>query len=51
MADGVAFVGSENMSWTSLEKNREVGLFVTEPEPAAVIQQQVEADWAAGIQP
>ncbi|MCA9602356.1 MAG: hypothetical protein KC417_10040, partial [Myxococcales bacterium] len=31
IADGkAAFVGSENLSWTSLEKNREVGVVVTE---------------------
>ncbi len=48
MADGIPFVGSENMSYNALENNREVGLFVTEPSPAAIIQQQFEADWAAG---
>jgi phosphatidylserine/phosphatidylglycerophosphate/cardiolipin synthase-like enzyme len=47
IADGVAFVGSENFSITALTKNRELGAFVFEPGPAAVIQQQFDADWAA----
>jgi phosphatidylserine/phosphatidylglycerophosphate/cardiolipin synthase-like enzyme len=51
VADGVALVGSQNMSWTSLEKNREVGLLISEPEPAAAIASQFEADWAAGVAP
>jgi len=47
VADGVAFVGSENMSLTSLEKNREVGVLVTEPAGQAIIKTQFESDWAA----
>jgi phosphatidylserine/phosphatidylglycerophosphate/cardiolipin synthase-like enzyme len=47
IADGVAFVGSVNFSITALTKNRELGAFVFEPGPAAVIQQQFDADWAA----
>lgn len=47
IADGVAFVGSENFSITALTKNRELGAFVFEPTPAGVIQQQFDADWAA----
>ncbi|HET9992446.1 MAG TPA: phospholipase D-like domain-containing protein, partial [Kofleriaceae bacterium] len=46
VADGVAFVGSENMSTTSMTGNREVGALVFEPDQAAIIQQQFEADWA-----
>ncbi|CAN5551592.1 hypothetical protein BH11MYX1_BH11MYX1_30980 [soil metagenome] len=46
IADGVAFVGSENMSSTSLAQNREVGGLVLEPDQVAVIQTQFEADWA-----
>ena len=38
IADGVAHVGSENMSTTSLTKNREVGAFVFEPGPLAKIR-------------
>jgi len=47
IADGVAFVGSENMSPTSLSQNREVGALVFEPDQAAVIQTQFDADWAS----
>jgi len=46
VADGVAFVGSENMSPTSLTRNREVGALVFEPDQAAIIEAQFEADWA-----
>jgi cardiolipin synthase A/B len=47
IADGVAFVGSENMSYTSLTKNREVGALVFEKPQAALIQAQFDADWAS----
>ena len=46
IADGVAFVGSENMSPTSLKMNREVGSLVFGPAAAAVVQTQFDADWA-----
>ena len=46
-ADGVALVGSENMSTTSLTKNREVGALVFETDPVAQIAAQYELDWAA----
>ena len=46
IADGVAFVGSENMSTTSMTQNREMGALVFEPDQVAVIQQQFDADWA-----
>ncbi len=46
VADGVVFVGSENMSLTSLTKNREVGALVFEPAAAAVINTQFESDWS-----
>jgi cardiolipin synthase len=45
-ADGVALVGSENMSETSLTLNRELGGLIFEPEPAAKVHAQYEADWA-----
>ena len=48
IADGVAFVGSENLSYNSLNNNRELGLLVTEPEPAALIVERFEGDWVAG---
>jgi cardiolipin synthase A/B len=47
IADDVAFVGSENMSFTSLSKNREVGVLVFEPSAFAPIQSQFDSDWAA----
>jgi phosphatidylserine/phosphatidylglycerophosphate/cardiolipin synthase-like enzyme len=47
IADGVAFVGSENFSITALTKNRELGAFVFEPAAAQVIQQQFDTDWTA----
>jgi phosphatidylserine/phosphatidylglycerophosphate/cardiolipin synthase-like enzyme len=47
IADGVAFVGSENMSQTALSRNREVGVFVTEPAAQAVIASAFESDWTA----
>ncbi|MBI3070533.1 MAG: hypothetical protein HYY84_00255 [Deltaproteobacteria bacterium] len=51
IADGVPFVGSQNYSWTSITKNREIGLFVTEATPRAAITAQFEADWRAGVTP
>jgi len=47
VTDSVAFVGSENMSFTSLTKNREVGALVFEPASFAPIKQQFDADWTA----
>ncbi|MBS1118055.1 MAG: hypothetical protein H6Q90_283 [Deltaproteobacteria bacterium] len=45
IADGVAFIGSENFSQTSLTKNREVGALIFEPTATTVIQQQFDSDW------
>ena len=47
VADGVAFVGSENFSVTGLSKNREMGAIVFEPAQAAVMTTQFDADFAA----
>jgi len=47
VADGVALIGSHNMSSTSLRDNREVGVLVDEATPAAVARSQFEQDWAA----
>jgi cardiolipin synthase A/B len=47
IADQVAFVGSENMSFTSLAKNREVGALAFEPSTFAPIKAQFDADWAS----
>jgi phosphatidylserine/phosphatidylglycerophosphate/cardiolipin synthase-like enzyme len=46
IADEVAFVGSQNMSFTSLTRNREVGALVFEPSAFAPIQTQFDTDWA-----
>ncbi len=45
-ADGVAMVGSENMSETSLTMNREVGALLFETAPAALVHATYETDWA-----
>jgi phosphatidylserine/phosphatidylglycerophosphate/cardiolipin synthase-like enzyme len=45
IADGVAFVGSENFSQTALTRNREVGALVFEPAAVAPIRAQFETDW------
>jgi len=47
VVDGTtAYAGSENLSWTSLTKNREVGVLVTEPSNVATMQATFEKDWA-----
>lgn len=51
IADEVAFVGSENMSFTSLTKNREVGALVFESVPFQTIKSQFETDWATETVP
>jgi len=49
VADGVrAYLGSENLSQTSLSRNREVGLVVTEPDAVRVVTDTFERDWAVG---
>ncbi len=45
VADGAAFVGSENLSWTSLEANREVGVVVTNEATVAPLSAAFESDW------
>jgi cardiolipin synthase A/B len=47
IADGVAFIGSENFSLTSLTKNREVGALVFEPAQAKIVTTQFDADWSS----
>jgi phosphatidylserine/phosphatidylglycerophosphate/cardiolipin synthase-like enzyme len=49
VADGArAYLGSENLSQTSLDKNREVGLIVTDDSSIAPLHTTFETDWAAG---
>jgi phosphatidylserine/phosphatidylglycerophosphate/cardiolipin synthase-like enzyme len=47
VADGVVFIGSENMSLTSLTRNREIGALVFEPGAADAVKAQFESDWNA----
>lgn len=49
VADGaVAYMGSENLSETSLDHNREVGVIVTDASSLAPLESTFETDWAAG---
>jgi phosphatidylserine/phosphatidylglycerophosphate/cardiolipin synthase-like enzyme len=49
VADGArAYLGSENLSQTSLDHNREVGLVVTDASSITPLEQTFETDWAAG---
>jgi len=47
IADGVAFIGSENYSLTSLTKNREVGALIFEPTQAQIVKTQFDSDWSS----
>lgn len=42
-----AYLGSENLSWTSLNKNREVGLIAYEPDVLQTMTATFDEDWAA----
>jgi cardiolipin synthase len=47
VADGArAYTGSENLSYTSLTKNREVGVVMTEAPAVAAIASTFDKDWA-----
>lgn len=46
IADGIAFVGSQNFSQSGLSTNREMGALVFEPAQVATIQTQYESDWS-----
>jgi phosphatidylserine/phosphatidylglycerophosphate/cardiolipin synthase-like enzyme len=47
--DGVrAFVGSENLSPTSLDHNREVGVVIADPAALAILEQTFDDDLAMG---
>jgi phosphatidylserine/phosphatidylglycerophosphate/cardiolipin synthase-like enzyme len=48
VVDGArAYLGSENISYTSLTKNREIGIIHEDSAALAVMQSTFEADWAA----
>jgi phosphatidylserine/phosphatidylglycerophosphate/cardiolipin synthase-like enzyme len=40
-----AFVGSENFSWTSLTRNREIGVVLTDAASTATLAGAFDADW------
>ncbi|HJK92019.1 MAG TPA: phospholipase D-like domain-containing protein [Polyangiaceae bacterium LLY-WYZ-15_(1-7)] len=47
LVDGrVAYVGSQNLDWRSLEHIQELGLKLTEPRLVAAVQDLFELDWA-----
>ena len=50
IADGAAFIGSQNFSWTSLERNREIGVLVDDTAPMARVTTQFETDWGNGFE-
>ena len=51
VADGaVAYVGSENLSATSLDRNREVGVILVEASSIAPLTTTFESDWAIGTE-
>jgi phosphatidylserine/phosphatidylglycerophosphate/cardiolipin synthase-like enzyme len=48
VVDGAAaYAGSENLSYTSLSKNREVGAIFDEPANDAAMQATFATDWAS----
>ncbi len=51
IADDMALVGSHNLSSTSIEKNREVGVVVNHEATVKLIQSQFLADWNIGLKP
>lgn len=51
LSDGVPLVGSQNMSFTSLTQNREIGVAITNETAAAAARAQFAQDWAAGVAP
>ena len=51
LADGQAFIGSENLSAPSLERNREVGIFLSNSELVEQLRQQFDSDSAVALAP
>jgi cardiolipin synthase len=41
-----AFVGSENISTASLERNRELGILVSDQKVLSTLQQTFQLDWS-----
>jgi phosphatidylserine/phosphatidylglycerophosphate/cardiolipin synthase-like enzyme len=46
-----AYVGSENFTTNSLDRNREMGILLDDPALVSVIERTALADWAARNQP
>jgi phosphatidylserine/phosphatidylglycerophosphate/cardiolipin synthase-like enzyme len=47
VADGrLAFVGSENISAASLDRNRELGLMIADQQVISRLQKTFQVDWA-----
>jgi phosphatidylserine/phosphatidylglycerophosphate/cardiolipin synthase-like enzyme len=47
VADGAwLYAGSVNLSWTSITKNREIGLIDSDPQAVKRVVDTFEADWA-----
>lgn len=44
-----AFVGSENISTASLDKNRELGILVSDQQVLATLQQTFQEDWESAL--
>ena len=52
VADGRhLYLGSANLTSTSLDGNRELGLGLTQPDLAALVEQTIAADGARGVAP
>lgn len=51
VADDVPYVGSINLSYNSLNNNREVGVLVTHSPTAQAVAAQFSEDWLAGVAP
>ena len=50
VVDGArAYLGSENLSFTSLDRNREVGLIVTDATSISPLTTTFEKDWNVGV--
>ena len=47
IAGNTAFIGSQNLSWVSLDKNREVGLMVSDPTILAQLRTTFQQDLTA----
>ena len=46
--DVIAYTGSENLTFTSLNRNREIGVFVTEADGVATMTATFNKDWSTG---